>query len=233
MKARLYPNCTRDSSFVCCVHLDLSFTPSFLAQEHSCFFYRPVQPSAAAGNFCDRHRGRELPARIVRASSQLPIARPSDLPLITPTQSVSAGVMCEELPSHTLLENANSGDKEEARIYQRGHILILDTRNDWATQSLLRMTLLCGIAVCGFEPSGTTKSISGLQDVDASLRVEPFLIIRASSPIRSISRMGNPITVPVDLQSSRLLKYPTPVWCPEMYFCFLLGRSANGAVPSL
>lgn len=48
----------------------------------------------------------------------------------------------------------------EACINKRKNILAVDAKNDRATQSLLRLTSLCGTAVRGFESGGTTTFIS-------------------------------------------------------------------------
>lgn len=78
------------------------------------FFYRPTVPSAAAANTCSSNRGRGRPTRIIMPSSQLPTARPSDIPAVTPTQPVSAVARGEGLSCETLPGSIDSHDRQGA-----------------------------------------------------------------------------------------------------------------------
>lgn len=120
---------------------------------------------------CRRQRSHEASASVSNADiiiNQLPVSV-GPVFLFVPTKPDARFNDLNSLHLAEALESLHHSCILEARVNKRKNILAVDTSNGQITRSLLRLTLICGIAVRGFHRSGSTTSVGMLKDVDTFL----------------------------------------------------------------
>lgn len=91
------------------------------------------------------------------------------------------------------------------RPNNRLNLLAVDTRNNDATKSLLKVTCLLGTSVRAYEPQSRNAAVAVIKGVDNTITTEELREqLRSTVPVTSLRRLGSSTTIRLTFDSEKL-----------------------------
>lgn len=125
--------------------------------------------------------------------------------IFAPTDSGKLLTKLNQLKLSQLLESHAPDGIIQIRPNLRLNLLAVDTRNRESTTSLLRVTILLGIAVRAYEPRSPLTAVGVIKGVDATIDLEDLHSqLRSNVPVTSVRRLGTSSSVCITFASREL-----------------------------